>query len=182
MITTGEGGAIVTNDKELDEQVSLLRSHGITKDENRFLNESHGNWYYEQHFLGYNYRLTEMQAALGISQLKRLDSFVEKRREIARFYLNNLKELVLPFQHPDTHSSWHLFVIQTENRKKVFQKLIEAGIQTQVHYIPVNSQPFYDRERLNNSESLYKNCLSLPIYFDLTKDELEKVVKNLRHD
>ena len=182
MITTGEGGAIVTNDKELDEQVSLLRSHGITKDENKFHNESHGNWYYEQHFLGYNYRLTEMQAALGISQLKRLDSFVEKRREIARFYLNNLKELVLPFQHPDTHSSWHLFVIQTENRKKVFQKLIEAGIQTQVHYIPVNSQPFYDRERLNNSESLYKNCLSLPIYFDLTMDELEKVVKNLRHD
>ena len=182
MITTGEGGAIVTNDKELDEQVSLLRSHGITKDENKFLNESHGKWYYEQHSLGYNYRLTEMQAALGISQLKRLDSFVEKRREIANFYLSNLKGLVLPFQHPDTHSSWHLFVIQTKNRRKVFQQLIEEGIQTQVHYIPVNSQPFYDRERLNNSEYLYRNCLSLPIYVDLTDDELEKVVNNLRHD
>ena len=104
-----------------------------------------------------------------------------RKREIARFYLNNLKELVLPFQHPDTLSSWHLFVIQTENRKS-FQKLIEAEIQTQVHYIPVNSQPFYDRERLNNSELLYKNCLSIPIYVDLTKEELEKVVNNLRHD
>ena len=84
-----------------------------------------------------------MQAALGISQLKRLDSYVKKRREIANFFFSNLKGLVLPFQHPDTHSSWHLFVIQTKNRRKVFQQLIEEGIQTQVHYIPVNSQPFY---------------------------------------
>ena len=182
MITTGEGGAIATNDKDLDERVSLLRSHGITKDENKFHHQSQGKWYYEQHALGYNYRLTEIQAALGVSQLKRLDSFVLKRREVASYYLNNLKEVVLPFQHPDTNSSWHLFVIQTKNRQKVFQQLIEEGIQTQVHYIPVNSQPFYNRERLNNSEHLYQNCLSLPIYVDLTNDERDRVVKSLRYD
>lgn len=182
MITTGEGGAITTNDKDLDDRVALLRSHGITKDTNQFQYESHGKWYYEQQVLGYNYRLTDMQAALGISQLKRLDSFVSKRRKIARYYLNNLKEVVAPFQHPDTNSSWHLFVIQTKHRKSVFQQLMKQGIQTQVHYIPVNSQPFYNRKILNNSEYFYQNCLSLPIYVDLTNDECERVVNSFRHN
>ncbi len=182
MITTGEGGAITTNDKDLDDKVALLRSHGITKDGNQFDYESHGKWYYEQKALGYNYRLTDLQAALGISQLKRLDSFVSKRREIASYYLNNLKEVVTPFQHPDTNSSWHLFVIQTKNRQRVFQQLMQEGIQAQVHYIPVYSQPFYNRERLNNSEYFYQNCLSLPIYVDLRNIDRDRVVNFLSHD
>ena len=182
MITTGEGGAITTNDKDLDDRIVLLRSHGITKDNNQFQNESHGKWYYEQQALGYNYRLTDIQAALGISQLKRLDSFVSKRRKIARYYLDNLKEVVTPFQHPDTNSSWHLFVIQTKHRQRVFQELMRQGIQPQVHYIPVSSQPFYNRRILNNSEYFYRNCLSLPIYVDLTNDECERVVNSFRHN
>ena len=182
MITTGEGGAIATNSKELDAKIDLLRSHGITKDEKKFLNETDGKWYYEQQALGFNYRLTEIQAALGISQLKRLDSFVSKRQEIASFYSNNLPESIVPFQHPDTSSSWHLFVIQTDNRKEVFQKLLDHGIQTQVHYIPVNSQPYYARESLKNSKYFYEKCLSLPIFFDLTNEEREKVVKTFFDD
>ena len=182
MITTGEGGAITTNSKALDERVALLRSHGITKEEDKFNFQSHGPWYYEQHVLGFNYRLTEIQAALGISQLKRLDSFVSRRREIASFYLENLNEAITPFQHPDSNSSWHLFVIQVEDRKKVFAKLSDRGIQTQVHYIPVTSQPFYESESLENSESVYEHCLSLPIYFDLTEDQYKRVVSCAHYD
>ena len=180
MITTGEGGAITTNDKGLDDKLTLLRSHGITKDNNQFQYESHGKWYYEQQALGYNYRLTDIQAALGISQLKRLDSFVSKRRKIAKYYFNNLKKVITPFQHPDSNSSWHLFVIQTENRESVFQQLMKQGIQPQVHYIPVNSQPFYNRRALRNSEYLYQNCLSLPIYVDMNNDDCERVVNTFR--
>ena len=142
MITTGEGGAILTNDKKLDKALSLLRTHGITKDADMFLNNSHGDWYYEQQALGFNYRLSDIQAALGISQLRRIDSFVAKRRKIADYYFNNLDEELLPYQHPDTSSSWHLFVIQTKNRKKLYNHLKNNGVQTQVHYIPVYSQPF----------------------------------------
>jgi UDP-4-amino-4,6-dideoxy-N-acetyl-beta-L-altrosamine transaminase len=182
MITTGEGGAITTNSKDLDERVALLRSHGITKEEDKFNYQPHGPWYYEQQVLGFNYRLTEIQAALGISQLKRLDSFVSRRQEIASFYLENLNEAIVPFQHPDSNSSWHLFVIQVENRKKVYEELLNRGIQTQVHYIPVTSQPFHDFKSLKNSESVYEHCLSLPIYFDLTEDQCKRVVSCLHHD
>ncbi len=182
MITTGEGGAITTNDQELDNKLSLLRTHGITKDASQFKNESHGAWYYEQQALGYNYRLTDIQAALGISQLKRLDSFIERRKEIADFYQNNLKNVSLPYQHPDVHSSWHLFVIKVKDREEVFNRLLQKGIQTQVHYIPVSTQPFYNSEKLENTEDFYKNCLSLPIYFDLKDDECAKVVDSLNND
>ena len=182
MITTGEGGAITTNDQELDNKLSLLRTHGITKDASQFKNESHGAWYYEQQALGYNYRLTDIQAALGLSQLKRLDSFVKRRKEIADFYQNNLKNVSLPYQHPDIQSSWHLFVVQVSDREEVFNKLLKRGVQTQVHYIPVNNQPFYNFEKLENTENFYKNCLSLPIYFDLKDDECAKVVESLNND
>ena len=112
MITTGEGGAVTTNSKSLDEKVSLLRTHGITKDPSQFNSKSHGDWYYEQQSLCYNYRLTDSQAALGISQLKRLDSFVSKRQQIAEFYLQNLDQKISPKQLSSTNSSWHLFVIK----------------------------------------------------------------------
>tara|TARA_B100001057_G_scaffold501248_1_gene622470 strand:- start:4587 stop:5699 length:1113 start_codon:yes stop_codon:yes gene_type:complete len=181
MITTGEGGAITTNDPKLDEKVALLRTHGITKDVKKFENETHGDWYYEQKVLGYNYRLTDMQAALGVSQLKRLDKFVARRREIASFYLDHLKDLVLPFQHQDTNSSWHLFVIQTENRKKVYKDLVKKGIQTQVHYIPVNAQPYYKSPSLINCNNFYSKCLSLPLYPDLANEDLELVVRSFEN-
>lgn len=119
IITTGEGGAVVTNDKSIDEKIKLLRSHGITKDSSKFTNKSHGGWYYEQQELGFNYRMTDIQAVLGISQLKRLNVFVEKRRIIAKRYNEELENVTLPYQHPDTKSSWHLYVIKTKNRKKL---------------------------------------------------------------
>ncbi|MBT5400555.1 UDP-4-amino-4,6-dideoxy-N-acetyl-beta-L-altrosamine transaminase, partial [bacterium] len=179
MITTGEGGAIMTNSKDLSDKIELMRSHGITKDPSNFVNESDGSWYYEQQILGFNYRLTDIQAALGISQLKRLDSFVEKRRAIAKQYCDQLNDDILPYQHPDTNSSWHLFVIQTKNRKEIYQNLREQDIMAQVHYIPVNHQPFHNAKILINSDVFYQYCLSLPIYVDLTVDEQKKVISFL---
>ncbi len=179
MITTGEGGAITTNDTQLDEKIALLRSHGITKDRSKFNNESDGDWYYEQQVLGFNYRLTDIQAALGISQLKRLDNFVDKRKKIAERYFNELENVTLPYQHPDTCSSWHLYVVKIENRKEVYQRLKLKGIMSQVHYIPINKQPFYMDKKLDNSSNFYHNCLSLPIYVGLSSKEQLKVIENL---
>lgn len=179
MITTGEGGAITTNNEQLNEKIELLRSHGIIKDATKFVNQSDGDWYYEQQALGFNYRLTDMQAALGISQLKRLDSFVARRRGIVKQYFDKLDNSVLPYQHPDTNSSWHLFVIKTNNRKETYNKLKEKGVITQVHYIPVNTQPFYNKESLKNSADFYQHCLSLPIYADLNNNEQSKVINLL---
>lgn len=182
MITTGEGGAITTNNEAIAESIELLRTHGITKDSKKYQQKSHGNWYYEQLALGFNYRLTEIQAALGISQLKRLDKFVAKRREIANFYLENLKSVYLPFQHPDANSSWHLFVIQSHERNKLYKKLLDQGFQSQVHYIPVNSQPYYDRDTLENAASFYNTCLSLPIFFDLESKDCKKIVNIINNE
>ena len=179
MITTGEGGAITTNNKKLNEKIELLRSHGIAKDATKFDNQSDGDWYYEQRALGFNYRLTDIQAALGISQLKRLDSFVARRREIVKQYFDKLDNSVLPYQHPDANSSWHLFVIQTEDRKATYKQLKTQGIMTQVHYIPVTSQPFYNRKKLKNSADFYRHCLSLPIYADLNNNEQNRVINLL---
>ena len=179
MITTGEGGAITTNNKKLNEKIELLRSHGIAKDATKFDNQSDGDWYYEQQALGFNYRLTDIQAALGISQLKRLDSFVARRREIVKQYFDKLDNSVLPYQHPDANSSWHLFVIQTEDRKATYKQLKTQGIMTQVHYIPVTSQPFYNRKKLKNSADFYRHCLSLPIYADLNNNEQNRVINLL---
>ena len=125
--------------------------------------------------------MTDIQAALGISQLKRLDSFVSKRKKIAKRYLSELTGVTLPYQHPDTSSSWHLFVIKVENRKYIQQNLKSEGIMTQVHYIPVNEQFFYSckHKRLQNSSNFYQHCLSLPIYVDLTDQEQLKVIGSL---
>jgi UDP-4-amino-4,6-dideoxy-N-acetyl-beta-L-altrosamine transaminase len=179
MITTGEGGAIVTNNKKIDRKIELLRNHGIVKDKNSFLKVCDGGWYYEQQALGFNYRLTDMQAALGISQLKRLDDFVENRRKIAKKYLQELTGVTLPYQHPDTKSSWHLFVIKVNNRKKIYSHLKSKEIMTQVHYIPVNSQPFYNDDKLENGFNFYQHCLSLPIYSDLTHGDAISVINNI---
>ena len=107
---------------------------------------------------------------------------MSRRREIASFYLENLNEAITPFQHPDSNSSWHLFVIQVKDRKKVFEELLNKGIQTQVHYIPVTSQPFHEGKSLKNSKSVYEHSLSLPIYFDLTEDQYKRVVSCAHYD
>jgi len=185
MITTGEGGAIMTNDKGLDDKIALLRSHGITKDVSQFKNESDGDWYYEQQALGFNYRLTDIQAALGISQLKRLDSFVVKRREIAKRYLSELQDITLPYQHPDTNSSWHLFVIQVKNRKAIQQQLKGQGIGSQIHYIPVVSQPYYQDMGHNikqypATDVYYQSALSIPLYCNFSSVEQELVISSIK--
>jgi UDP-4-amino-4,6-dideoxy-N-acetyl-beta-L-altrosamine transaminase len=184
MITTGEGGAIMTNDKGLDDKIALLRSHGITKDVSQFKNEGDGDWYYEQQALGFNYRLTDIQAALGISQLKRLDSFVVKRREIAERYLSELQNITSPYQHPDTSSSWHLFVIQVRNRKAIQQQLKRQCIGSQVHYIPVVSQPYYQDmgyniKRYPATDVYYQSALSIPLYCNFSRVEQELVISSI---
>ena len=191
-ITTGEGGAILTNNIDIDEKVKSLRTHGITKDK-KHLMKNDGIWYYEMYELGYNYRLSDLQCALGSSQLKRLDKFIKTRREIAKVYdkafLNN--NMITPKVGKGVNHSYHLYPLQVdfENHKitksNFFEKMLEIGINLQVHYIPVHLQPYY---KFNYgfkdgdfpiSENFYKNEISLPIYPDLSNDDLKFVVKNI---
>ena len=191
-ITTGEGGMAVTNQKILADKMELLRSHGITRDETLFTNESEGSWYYEQIDLGYNYRMTDLQAALGISQLQRVEEFVSRRHSIADKYNNYLKGLpvVSQLQPEDRYSGRHLYVIrlQTNLLKKshrvIFEELRENGIGVNVHYIPIHYQPVYKEIGFNQgdfpeAEKYYHEAISLPIYPDLKNDELLIVVNTL---
>ncbi len=192
-ITTGEGGMILTNNEEFYKKLVLFRSHGITRNpEQMFKNE--GAWYYEQLDLGYNYRMTDIQCALGISQMKRLDEFVEKRRALVERYnqaFQNIEGITIPFMEKNCNSSWHLYVIQVENRKEVFDKLRVAGIGVNVHYIPVYKHPHYQNNGYSNvvcenAENLYEHMISLPLYPDLTEKEqnyvIEKVISFVRMD
>lgn len=187
-ITTGEGGMITTNDKNVYEKLKLLRNHGITR-EPSFLHKKEGGWYYEQLDLGFNYRITDFQCALGISQMKKIDKFIEKRRSIAKRYdeaFSGLEYIVTPKQAVGCHSSYHLYVIQVKNipRKKAFEKLRAAGIGVNVHYIPVYKHPYYQSHgykdvKCENAENLYEKIISLPIYPGLTCDEQEYVIKQI---
>lgn len=187
-ITTGEGGIVLTNNAELYKRLSLFRTHGITRDTS-LMTENEGDWYYQQLVLGYNYRISDIQCALGISQLKRLPEFLEKRREIAKRYdkaLLDMPEYKRPKQLENTKNSWHLYVIQTpENRrKKIFDGMRNVGIGANVHYIPVYKHPYYQKNGYRdvfckNAEKIYKNLISLPIYPDLKVEEQEYVIENL---
>ena len=192
MITTGEGGACLTNDEALAAKIQRLRSHGITRSsqEMQFANE--GGWYYEQLDLGFNYRLTDIQSALGISQLRRLDFFVAERNAIAKRYVDLLSESQLqPLRLEGSRaSSFHLFIVRTDDptgaeRKRLFELMRSHGILVNVHYIPIYRHPYYRSYSefqigdFNGSELYYKTCLSLPIYPGLSSSDQDKVVRIL---
>ena len=185
-IATGEGGMITTNSKELYDRLNILRTHGITKNPDLLI-ENHGGWYYEMQELGYNYRLTDFQAALGISQLKRAEDGIKRRNEIAQKYFIELKDLpiTLPKQFENTQHAYHLFIIQTKKRKELYDFLKTVSIFTQVHYIPVHLMPYYKNLGWKKgdfpiSEEYYDNCLSLPMYPSLTEQEQEYVIEQIK--
>jgi UDP-4-amino-4,6-dideoxy-N-acetyl-beta-L-altrosamine transaminase len=192
-ITTGEGGAITTNNKQLYERLLMLRSHGMTNDPN-VLNINPGPWYYEMHELGFNYRMTDIQAALGIQQLRKLDAFVSRRREIIKQYnkaFNIIDWLTVPFEKTEGYSAFHLYVLKFDfekigkNRKQVMEELLKNGIGTQVHYIPIHTQPYYQINYgfrfgdFPNAENYYQNVVSIPLYPAMTDAECEYVINKI---
>lgn len=182
-ITTGEGGMVLTDNEEYYQRLLLFRSHGITRNSSR-LNRNDGGWYYEQQALGYNYRITDIQCALGISQMDRLDSFIARRRLLAGRYddaFKDIKGIITPYQADGCNSSWHLYTIQTENRKEVFDSLREAGIGVNVHYIPVYMHPYYrgngySNIKCENAEEVYRHIISLPLYPGLAEQQQDYVI------
>ena len=187
-ITTGEGGMILTDNPKLYERLKLFRTHGITREEN-LLTKNDGPWYYEQRDLGFNYRITDIQCALGTSQMDRLPGFLEKRKKIAEQYNEAFagnNQIQLPYQKEGCDNAWHLYVIRVKNgnRKEVFEKLRAAGIGVNVHYIPVYQHPYYRSHGYAqvvcpNAEEYYKECISLPMYPDLKEEEQEYVIKKV---
>jgi len=196
LITTGEGGMAVTNDSELATKMTSLRSHGITRDPKQMQNAAQGEWYYEQVELGLNYRMTDMQAALGLSQFERLDNFVKQRHQLASVYNTELTglPLLLPFQHQDVYSSFHLYVVQVDlnsnyigGRDKLFNQLRQAGIGVNVHYIPVHTQPYYqalgfESGQFVEAEKYYERAITLPLYPGLQEKEQSDIVALLRSE
>ena len=187
-ITTGEGGAIVTDNPVFAKKLRLFRTHGITKAKEDFVREDEGGWHQEQHELGFNYRMTDIQAALGESQLKRLDTFVRSRRTLAKQYqtlFKNVPGITLP--PPDTRegkSAWHLYVIQVDakKRRKIFETLRREGIGAQVHYVPVYRHPYYERLGYKkglcpNAERFYSRIISIPLYPTLPNRTQRRIVQ-----
>ncbi|MDQ0221213.1 UDP-4-amino-4,6-dideoxy-N-acetyl-beta-L-altrosamine transaminase [Peribacillus cavernae] len=188
-ITSGEGGMIVTNSKKYYEKLLQFRSHGITRDADK-LQENHGPWYYEMQFLGYNYRMTDIQAALGTSQLEKLDMFVEKRKEIVTKYneaFQNIRQITTPFQNSEGESSWHLYIIRLNldelsvGRREIFETLQKQNIGVNVHYIPVHLLPYYqqldyEKGSLPNAENLYEEIISLPLFPAMTEQDVADVI------
>jgi len=192
IITSGEGGMALTNNAEYFAHMQRLRSHGITRDPSEMSHQPDGPWYYQQIELGFNYRMTDIHAALGLSQLKRLDEFVKRRQEIAKKYNDLLSDLdfVVPYQNTDTYSSFHLYVIRINDsnrnsQKELFERLRSNGIIVNLHYIPVYHHPYYQVKGYNpkdfpESEKYYSQAISLPIYYGLKDEEVEYVVEKLK--
>lgn len=188
-ITTGEGGMIMTDNEELYKRLVLFRSHGITRDES-MMTRNEGPWFYQQLDLGYNYRITDIQCALGCSQMRKLDKFLKRRRELAERYNNAFIEcdnIVTPYQLSDTQSGWHLYIVQVKNhdRKQVFETLRDKGIGVNVHYIPVYMHPYYQEHGYKdvhcaNAEEIYSHIISLPLYPGLTDDQQDYVIDTLK--
>ncbi|OGT36768.1 MAG: UDP-4-amino-4,6-dideoxy-N-acetyl-beta-L-altrosamine transaminase [Gammaproteobacteria bacterium RIFCSPHIGHO2_12_FULL_38_14] len=186
IITSGEGGMAVTNQRGLYEKIKLLRSHAMTRNQEHMDKPSEGIWYYQQIALGYNYRLTDIQAALGLSQLKKLDFFVNRRRQLAKRYYEKLKNLPiqLPSEQQLASSSWHLYVIQVDNRAHVFDELRKAGIGVHVHYIPVHTQPYYRSMGFKigdfpNAERYYSKAITLPLFYELSDEQQNFIIEAL---
>lgn len=184
-IATGEGGAIATNNKELYDKICLYRTHGITKDPS-LLRKNHGGWYYEMQDLGYNYRITEFQAALGISQLRRLDWSIERRNEIAKKYDEAFAGTAIhtPFRAANITHAFHLYVIQVDNRKGLYDYLREHNIYSQVLYIPAHLMPYYRQLGWKDgdmpiAEEYYSKCLALPMFPTLTDEEQDWVIEKV---
>lgn len=193
IITTGEGGMVLTNSKDLYDKLCLYRSHGITRDTKLMTHEADGPWYYQQIELGYNYRMTDIQAALGTSQMQRLDEFVSRRRYLAARYNELLKGLPLctPYQHQDTKPSWHIYVVRVDfdkvkkTKTQIFAEMKERGIVLNLHYIPVHTQPYYEKlghkpEECPVSLRYYKEAFTLPLYYSLTDEQQDEIVKALK--
>lgn len=197
-ITTGEGGAITTNNRAIYNKLRALRSHGVYKSD--AMARKYGAWYYEMRELGFNYRITDFQCALGLSQLRRIKQVLIKRREIAKYYtkaLSRVKEIVLPHEDNDKHSAWHLYPIRIVARgnnrnsadlkrrhKRVFDFMRKSGINVQTHYIPVYLQPYYrnigyKKGTCPNAEMFYQTEMSIPLYPELRKSDLRRVVSTL---
>ena len=181
-IACGEGGMLTTNSKELYDKLMLLRTHGITKEN---MDENHGNWYYEMIALGFNYRLTDFQSALGITQLAKNNKGVARRNEIASTYKKAFEGKIKFQDLPDrTYNAHHLFIIEVENRKELYDFLHSKGILAQIHYVPVHTMPYYknigyEGSDLINAENYYANCISLPMYPTLNDKEQEFVIEKI---
>jgi dTDP-4-amino-4,6-dideoxygalactose transaminase len=193
IITTGEGGMALTSDARLAKHMQLLRSHGITREAGEMTHEPDGPWYYQQIGLGFNYRMTDIQAALGLSQMRRLDDFVVRRHAIAKRYDELLAELplVTPWQSRDSFSGLHLYVIRLKlgqirkSHREVFEALRASGIGVNLHYIPVYHQPYYSELGFKaglctEAEQYYADAISLPMYPALTDAQQDRVVSALR--
>lgn len=192
IVTTAEGGIVTTNDEQTASRLRLLRSHGMTRDPREMVRESEGGWYYEQQVLGYNYRMTDLQAALGLSQLARLDSMHRRREALADRYdfLLGRLPLLLPARLPDRRSAWHLYAIEIDEtrtrttRAAVYSRLRGAGIGVNVHYIPIHTQPYYaglgfKRGDFPVSEHYYGRTISIPLFPALTDEQQDFVVATL---
>ncbi len=190
IITTAEGGMALTNDAKLAERMSMLRSHGITRDPALMTHEAEGPWYYQQIALGFNYRMTDLQAALGVSQMKRLDEYIVRRHQLAQRYNQLLADLpvVVPWQHPHGYSAFHLYVIRLQldktgkTHRQVFEALRALEIGVNVHYIPVHTQPYYQRMGFTpgsfpEAERYYTEAISLPLYPTMTESQQDQVVQ-----
>ena len=188
-ITTGEGGMIVTDNEEFYKKMVLFRSHGITRDDS-MMTRNDGPWFYQQFDLGYNYRITDIQCALGCSQMKKLDRFLARRKEIVARYneaFADCDNIITPYQLSDTESGWHLYIVQVKNcdRRQVFENMREKGIGVNVHYIPVYMHPYYQEHGYENvhcanAEEIYSHIISLPLYPGLTSEQQDYVIDTLK--
>jgi UDP-4-amino-4,6-dideoxy-N-acetyl-beta-L-altrosamine transaminase len=193
VITSGEGGMAVTNDNQLATDLVRLRSHGIVRHPSEMTKMPDGPWHYQQIELGFNYRMTDIHAALGISQMKRIDEFIEKRHAISERYDTLLKDasIIIPYQHPDSYSGSHLYIIRVKNnikretRLQLFERLRSSGILVNLHYIPVYKHPYYEKigyksEEFPEAEAYYSEAISLPLYFSLTNEQQDLIVNIIK--